>query len=169
MEITIRYPKISDIQDLCDYLNDLSQEKTYMAFQGEKFSIEEQKSSLKRTLAALENRTMAYLFAYSGDILVGEAEIAMGDRIEAHLGRLGFSVRKEFRRCGIGDLLLTHLIEEGKKTLPNLEIITLGVFAINRPAIKFYEKHGFKLWGNLPQGIIHQGERVDSLYYYLPI
>lgn len=55
-------------------------------------------------------------------------------------------VNKTFRNQKIGSLLLSKLIELAKLE-PNISSITLEVNSNNTPAIKLYEKFGFKVVG----------------------
>ena len=54
-------------------------------------------------------------------------------------------VKKDFRQKGIGSKLLEKLIETSKQK--NVISLTLEVNYKNVPAIKLYEKHGFKYVG----------------------
>jgi len=58
------------------------------------------------------------------------------------------------------------VLEEARKNITDLQIITLGVFGNNPIAKKMYEKKGFKEYGLLPKGIQHKGELVDHFYMY---
>lgn len=53
------------------------------------------------------------------------------------------AVRKGYRRNGIGSALINKLFE--KLILQNFQLIDLEVKTNNKPAIKFYKKHGFKI------------------------
>jgi len=52
-------------------------------------------------------------------------------------------VKPEFRRRGIGSLLLKKCFEKLRKL--NIKHVTLSVLSENLAAVKFYEKHGFKI------------------------
>ncbi|HUT16381.1 MAG TPA: ribosomal protein S18-alanine N-acetyltransferase [Anaerolineae bacterium] len=65
----------------------------------------------------------------------------MGD--EAHLCTL--AVHPNWRRRGLGELLLTHLI--GHATADNADMLTLEVRASNTAAQQLYEKYGFRALG----------------------
>ena len=65
----------------------------------------------------------------------------MGD--EAHLCTL--AVHPDWRRRGIGELLLIHLI--GHATADNADMLTLEVRASNTVAQQLYEKYGFRALG----------------------
>lgn len=55
------------------------------------------------------------------------------------------AVKKEFRKKGIGNMLLNDCIQTAKKL--NYEYIKLEVDKINKNAIDFYVKHGFEIIG----------------------
>lgn len=54
---------------------------------------------------------------------------------------INFAVKKEYRRCGVGDSLLKSLINYADEN--NLESIFLEVRQSNEPAINLYKKQGF--------------------------
>jgi len=60
---------------------------------------------------------------------------------------LNFTVSPEFRRRGIGNMLLKNAIEELKHLKPGTKL-TLEVRRSNIPAIRFYEEFGFKVTGS---------------------
>ena len=90
----------------------------------------------------LENENSKYIVAKHQDKIVGFAGIwkAVDD---VHITNI--VVRKDFRNNGIGNLLLEKLISLTKEL--NFKELTLEVKANNTPAIKLYEKHGFKNLG----------------------
>jgi ribosomal-protein-alanine N-acetyltransferase len=59
---------------------------------------------------------------------------------------LNFTVLPEFRRRGIGKMLLKNAIEELKNLKPDTRL-TLEVRRSNTPAIRCYEGFGFKITG----------------------
>lgn len=60
----------------------------------------------------------------------------------AHWGTFAMAVRPGWRSCGVGNALLTCLLEWAVST-PEIEKVTLAVRADNHRAIALYEKHGF--------------------------
>jgi ribosomal protein S18 acetylase RimI-like enzyme len=54
-------------------------------------------------------------------------------------------VRKEFQNSGVGQFLLNHSIQITKDK--QLKLIWLGVWEHNVPAIRFYERNQFQLFG----------------------
>lgn len=60
---------------------------------------------------------------------------------------LNLAVLPEFRRRGIGSMLLRDALNELKRLKPDINLITLEVRESNAAAIKLYEKFGFKVMG----------------------
>jgi len=59
---------------------------------------------------------------------------------------LNITVRPELRGKGTGSALLKNALEELKSIMPNVNL-TLEVREANMPAIKLYEKFGFRIIG----------------------
>ena len=60
---------------------------------------------------------------------------------------LNLAVLPEFRRRGIGSMLLRDALNELKRLKPDINLITLEVRESNAAAIELYEKFGFKVMG----------------------
>ena len=85
--------------------------------------------------------SLFYCACESGDVLgcVG-ANDALGQGFISKV-----AVSPDHRRKGIADTLLTFLENEARSR--NMFELTLEVRASNTPAIKLYEKHGYKILG----------------------
>jgi len=165
-DFLLRYPKTGDAEKMCNYINTLSLEKTFITFQGEQKTLEEETEYLHKQLEAIEKKQCVQLLAFSGNKLIGISEITLGERVCSHVGLLGISIAKEFRGEGVGTTLMAHILEEAITELPGLKIITLSVFGNNSLAREMYKKFGFLEYGSLPEGVIHRDQLVDSVYMY---
>ena len=88
----------------------------------------------------LMNKSSKYIAAKEGqNNILGFAGIWNGV-YDFHITDI--AVRKDLRNQGIGSMLLEKLIELAKQN--KMETITLEVLCTNTPAIKLYEKFGFK-------------------------
>lgn len=76
---------------------------------------------------------------------------------EAHITTI--AIKKDFRRQKFGEFLLSHIIEECLKK--DIKYITLEVRVSNIPAIKLYEKYGFKSLGTRKN--YYQDNNEDAL------
>lgn len=164
--IHFRYPTILDAERMCDYINALSKEKTFIRFQGEEMSLEAEKSYLQGELEKIKQRQAVMLLAFHENTLIGISGIEMSDKTERHIGLFGISIAKEFRGDGIGALLMQHILDEAVKALPALEIVTLYFFSHNHVGHKLYKKFGFQQYGLLPQGTKLADSYADHVMMY---
>lgn len=167
--IIIRYPKDSDAKAMTNYINTISQEKTYIRFQGESMTLEEEAKYLHDQLKKIETQRTVQLLTLHEDKIIGISAVDVKDKTESHEGVFGISLLKEYRGVGLGKLLMNLVMKEAKDYLPQLRIVTLGVFGHNSLAYEMYSKFGFKEFGRLPEGALHRGEYVDHVYMYKKI
>ncbi|MEX2028448.1 MAG: GNAT family N-acetyltransferase [Candidatus Curtissbacteria bacterium] len=165
-QVTLRYPTKDDTQVMCDYINSLSDERTYISFQGEHMTLEEEQQYLNNLLEKFKEHKCLQILAFVQDKLIGTTSIDMGERTSSHIGNFGISVAKDFRGQGIGKLLMQTALDEAVKEIPNLQIVTLGVFSNNDLAKKMYEDFGFVEYGRLPQGVKLEAESTDHVHMY---
>ena len=86
----------------------------------------------------------------------------------SHQSLFSIVVGKQYRNRGVGKALLEHIIEIGK-TKFHLEILHLEVYEGN-PAIRFYQRLGFKEYGRHPHFIkIREGEYLDKIMMEKPL
>jgi len=169
VDIVIRHVQRDDVERLLHFMNVLSIEQTYILFQGEQMSLEEESRYVEGFINKAENHMAVKLLVFHGEEFIGLADIITKERAENHVGTFGIIIAKEWRGKGIGHFLMEKAIEEAKKNIVELHIITLGVFSNNPVAKKMYEKMGFKEFGLLPGGIKYKGGLVDHIYMYKKI
>ena len=162
----IRYPKLSDVEKVWHYMNKLSEEKTFIRYQGEKVSFEEEKEYIQSKLKEINNNKSVVLFLIVNEKVMGICGIDLLDKTENHVAKLGLSIDQELRGQGLGEKLIISTMEESKNNLNKLQIIKLEVKKPNNIAIKLYKKLGFKKYGHLPKGTTHQGEYVDEIMMF---
>lgn len=75
----------------------------------------------------------------------------------------GMYVSSECRKLKVGALLLTH-VQQWAENHPEVNVLWLQVTESNVPAISFYKKHGFKIYGTEPNSLFTQGEYHDVHY-----
>lgn len=168
VKLVIRYPKKDDLQTMLAYINALSKERTFIRYQGEEVSLEEETEYLNKQLERIVKQESVQLLAFTKDELIGNTSIDLFDKTESHKGLFGISIAKEYRGKGIGKLLLKYILEEAK-SLPKLRIITLAVYSINNLAIEMYKKFGFVEYGRLPNGVHYRGNFIDEILMYKPV
>lgn len=165
-DLTIRYPLITDAEQLTEYINKLSLEQTFIRFQGEQQTVDQERDWIQSFISKIQNSLGMSLYALIDNQIIGVCDINMRGSIESHIGVFGLTVAQGFRNEGIGALLLKTMLKQAHTTIPQLKIVELSVFANNPAAINLYEKYGFKEFGRLPNGILHRGEYIDHIYMF---
>jgi RimJ/RimL family protein N-acetyltransferase len=165
-EVILRFPQLSDAPEIQTYINTLSLEQTFIRFQGEQLTLEQEEDWIKGILDKFEKKTGITLFAVVENQIAGVCDINMRGLVESHIGLFGLTINKNFRNEKIGQLLTEKILELATSLMPQMKIVTLSVFANNPAAIHVYKKFGFVEYGNLPEGILHRGIYVDHLYMY---
>lgn len=168
-KIVICYPTETDAQAMCDYINVLSEEQTFIRFQGEHINLEDETKYLNSQLEKIQKKQTVQLLVFCNNTLIGISAVDMKDKTEKHEGVFGISLSREFRGEGIGKTLMRLTLEEAEKNLQNLKIITLGVFGDNTLAQEMYKKFGFQEFGRLPEGTFRKGQYADHVYMYKKI
>ncbi|MGH2551271.1 MAG: GNAT family N-acetyltransferase [Thermomicrobiales bacterium] len=161
--VQIRYPNGEDAQGMLDYINALSAERTYVSMQGEQFELEDEEAFLFARLEEIALERSVTLLATFGERVIGITHIAKHGRVEEHVAGFGISVSKDFRGCGLGNALMTHVIAEAERVIDGLRIIMLDVYSANEPGINLYRKHGFEEFGRLREGLLHNGVYLDRV------
>ncbi len=164
--ITVRYPVEEDVEKAMDYINTISKEETYITFQGQQLTLEEEQKYMSQFFENIKNDLAVKLFVFNDkEELIGVADIKPQERVANHVGGFGLTIKKAYRGEGIGKLLMEQVLSEAKK-LKNIKIIQLEVFGDNKIAFELYKKLGFVEFGKLPEGIKHQDHFDDAIWMY---
>lgn len=164
----IRRTRASDLKELHKFANELSAEKTYITYQGEKVSLKEERDFVDGNIKRMKDKTGIYLLLFVDGKLAGIAGATAGKKIKAHVANLGIMLRKDFRGRGYGTMLFSKLLSDSKKNIKGLKLLTLEVFDGNF-AINLYKKFGFKVYGRRPKGLKYKNRYVDSIEMYLEV
>ena len=121
---------------------------------------QEEVMSKEQWLARLASATS--FGGFVDDALVGIAVFSRSGRPKlAHTGDLGaMYVRESARGSGLADLLMQTLLAHAAG---EVEQIKLTVNAENARAVKFYERHGFRAIGCIPNSLRVAGRDYDEL------
>lgn len=166
LEIKIRYPQKNDAGILCEFINILSKEKTFIRFQGEEITLKEEKQYLNSQLEKIVKKKAVQLLVFCEEKLAGVSDIGLLEKAESHVGVFGIVIAKEYRHAGVGKALLKTILKEAANNIDGLKIITLGVFGNNVIAKNMYLKFGFKEYGSLPGGVKHRDQYIDHILLY---
>lgn len=165
-EVVFRYPQIEDAPLMMNYINTLSKEQTFVRFQGEQISLEQETDWLTKLIKKIEEKAAIQIMGFVNSQLVAVSDIVMLEKAEKHIGNFGITIAKDFRGLGIGKKIMEIALDEAVKNIPQLKIIILGCFSDNDIALNLYKKMGFKEYGKLPQGLMHQNHLDNHIYMY---
>lgn len=149
-----------------DYINSLVEEDAKIKVNKRK-SLKEEVEWLKDSLKKIKKHQGVYLVAKDNDVIVGSAGIGLKTGRQSHVGVFGITIRKGYRKIGLGTYLTQEIIKLAKRDLKSLRNIRLGVMNINKPAIALYRKFGFKKVALLPKQMEYKGKLRDEIIMLL--
>ncbi|HXZ67549.1 MAG TPA: N-acetyltransferase [Alphaproteobacteria bacterium] len=157
-DVLIRRARAEDAGGLLRYIGDLYCEKLDVVSNELTMTQQQEEEWIAAT-----NKSGAVLVAERNGAIVGMLDIRRSDRrSRAHVGSIGMSVAKLFRRQGIGRHLLEAAIQEAK-SWPDFCRLELEVVPWNAPAIALYEDFGFKLEARKAKAVNFRGAPEDML------
>jgi RimJ/RimL family protein N-acetyltransferase len=165
-EISFRYPIMSDVGLLMNYINKISAEESFILFQGFQTTIESETKWLQDKIDKISKNKCVYLCGFYKNKLVACSEITLHSDAKSHVGNFGISVATEFRGQGLGQKIMELTIDESIKKLADLRIIDLEVFGKNIIGKNLYKKLGFIEYGRLPKALKRKGEYDDAILMY---
>lgn len=161
--VVVRYPQADDLDEMWHFITTLSAERTFILMQGVEISLQEEAGYLDNALRQIREGKRVQLSVFSGDKLVGNAEITPSVGAKHHVGDFGIAILDGYRGMGIGELLMSLVIEQAQVVFPDMQMISLEVFGNNPIAMSLYRKMGFVEYGRLPRGVKHRDEYVDEV------
>jgi L-phenylalanine/L-methionine N-acetyltransferase len=111
----------------------------------------EKPDSLYSLVACVENEIVGFLGLWIDSHSPGRR----------HIGGIGMAVHDKWQGQGVGTALMEATIELADKWL-NLVRLELTVYTDNEPAIKLYQKFGFKIEGTLERYAFRDGNYVNA-------
>lgn len=166
-EVIIRYPKWEDLDQLVEFINNLSQEDTFVLYSGETVTKEQEMEYLSQSFKMIEKGEKVHLVATAGGRFVANSTVTRQRLRAKHVGSVAISVAQGFREEGIGTELLKALFEESKKL--GLKMLEIDLLAVNDRARHVYEKVGFRECGRFPKRYFYKGEYVDQILMALEL
>ena len=115
----------------------------------------------RRQFEKLGDNDHLFVAVRHGEI-AGLAGLHVGTGRRRHVAAIGVMVAVTHRRAGVGDALMTTILDVADRWL-GLRRIELGVLTGNEGARRLYEKHGFTPEGVWRQSIAGEGRLQDEL------
>lgn len=151
--VVLRNATQADAVRLNDLANEVFKTSDYLITTPDEFTSfgeEQQKERIKKYES--DEGSLLLVAEFKGE-LIGMIDFQNGKRKRiAHKGTFGMSVRSSWRNKGIGNILLSGLIE-WVKNHPTIEVINLGVIEENKSAVALYAKMGFENTGREAFGV----------------
>lgn len=166
LAVTIRPPRGGDAPALLSFINTLSQEHTFITFQGEQLTLKEEQNFLTNQLKQIKQHKVVQLLAVHEGQIIANTSIELSIRVNHHVGTFAIAISDGYRGEGLGSTIIDLLFQYARVHLPNLKIVELKVFANNKKAQHVYAKFGFKEYGRLPQGVLYRGKYIDEILMY---
>ncbi|MGL6105853.1 GNAT family N-acetyltransferase [Romboutsia sp.] len=155
----LRTPTKEDAKAMIEYCNIVGGESDFLTFGENEFliSIEDEEQYIEKN-NSMEDSKM--VLAIINDEIAGIASITslQKERIK-HNGTLGISFRKKYWGIGLGNEVMSYLIEWAKSNGITKKI-SLLVREDNERGIKLYEKFGFER-----EGLLKKDNCVNGIYY----
>lgn len=164
--VVLRTPRMSDLDDLLEFINSLVDEGADILFT-ERTSREAEADWLGKLLAEIEKGGVICVSLEVNGKVVGNSDVHKGKGRKSHIGTLGIALSQGYRDVGIGTEMMKVLIEESKRA--KLKLLRLSVFDSNPKAKHVYEKVGFREVGRIPKGMRKGKEYVDEVYMALEL
>ena len=162
-KIVIRSARESDAEALLEHFKILFVDGEGMIREPDEGAQSEDEYKLWMKTHLDDPRNLLLIADFEG-MIVGSLDFTIAKRRRcAHWGTFGMGVRPGWRSCGIGNALLTCLLEWAV-SVPEIEKVTLAVRADNYRAIALYKKHGFVQSGCLKDYLkMQDGTYIDDL------
>jgi RimJ/RimL family protein N-acetyltransferase len=159
--IVIRSVVKKDAKPLLEYVNQIGGESDFLTFGGGEFkkTKTEEEKIIQEHLRA---KNAVFIVAEMNKEIVGNliASSKNKKRIE-HVADFGVSVKKDYWRMGIGEILIKTMVEWAKSS-KIIRKINLVVMVHNKAAISLYKKMGFEIEGQLRRDNFIDGKFYDS-------
>jgi RimJ/RimL family protein N-acetyltransferase len=125
--------------------------------------------SVRRLIEGLERAPNGFLLVADAGRIVAALSVEGGRfRKTRHVGEVGVSVAREWRRRGVARRLMETAIETAR-TSPELLRLSLRVFSSNEPAVRLYESMGFLVEGRRPGHLRVRGREDDLVLMGFPL
>lgn len=154
--VVIREAATHDATDIERIVNSVASEKIYIV-------PDKSRKDWDKAIEGIKRRRSQIIVALTNERIAGMAHLVKGKfEKNEHVSELGILVLKDFRRKGIGTLMMKCLMDWAEKQ-KGLKKISLTVFATNKPAIKLHKKFGFSVEGVCKKHYRIEGSFVDDL------
>jgi len=127
---------------------------------------QQQVDSHAEMMKSVESGRAVVVIAEADGKAVGQSNARKRSGRLRHTAGLGVFVKKQYRNQGMGSMMMMMMMElENQARKIGVEILYLEVYGVS-PAVRLYERLGYREYGRLPRGIKYRGEYVDRVSMY---
>jgi len=153
--ITVKEAKEDDAEAIKNVVNSVASEKYYVV-------PERSREDWDEAIREVKKRKGLIIVTQLDEKTVGMAHLVRGKfEKNKHVGFLGISILKEFRKIGIGTAMMQYIMEWARRQ-KGLEKVSLTVFSTNEAAINLYHTFGFQIEGMSKRQYKIEGKYIDE-------
>ncbi|MCW3994035.1 MAG: GNAT family N-acetyltransferase [Candidatus Bathyarchaeota archaeon] len=153
--MTVREANEDDAEAIKNVVNSVASEKYYVV-------PERSREDWDEAIREIKNRKGLIIVTQLDEKTVGMAHLVRGKfEKNKHVGFLGISILKEFRKIGIGTAMMKYIMEWARRQ-KGLEKVSLTVFSTNEAAINLYRTFGFPIEGMSKKQYKIEGKYIDE-------
>ncbi len=122
-------------------------------------------AGIENVMSSYAGEGTAIFGAFSEERLIGVLGVSRrpSPKFKHRAFLWGMYVPCEYRKLKVATLLLSH-VKSWAKNHPEVNVLWLQVTDTNAPAISFYRKHGFEIYGTETQSLFTQGQYHTAHY-----
>lgn len=144
-----------DGEAIKNVVNSVASEKYYVV-------PERSREDWDEAIREVKNRKGLIIVTQLDEKTVGMAHLVRGKfEKNKHVGFLGISILKDFRKIGIGTAMMKYIMEWARRQ-KGLEKVSLTVFSTNEAAINLYRTFGFQIEGMSKKQYKIEGKYIDE-------
>lgn len=165
-EVVLRSARITDAENLIDYLKITAAETPYLIREPEEVTLlpEQERSFIRRIMDS--DRELMLVAIVDGKHAGNCSLMQTGEYARyRHRCDIAIALYQEYCGRGIGKIMMETVLETAKKC--GYEQAELEVVADNRNAVLLYEKLGFGKYGCFPHSMKYKDGRYADAYWMM--
>ena len=127
-----------------------------------------EKKYLDRVLAGIRKDEEVSVAAFGGGRMVGNCDVKRRTLYDVmHTGVLGIAIIDGYRGFGLGAAMVRTALSQARRI--GVWLVELQVFSSNEPAIRLYQRLGFRRIGTVPNKILRGRRHIDEALMYIDL